>query len=78
MLHEKTEQMESNERRKKLVQTILRKHSRNLSVKLRKDFSLGEITSERIDLSLLDGLLSEYADEEEDSVELIKSTRKRF
>jgi len=75
---ERKEIIGSSDRRRTLVQNILRKHSHTLSLELRKDFSLGEITEEKIDLSLLDSSLSEYADEEEDSVELVKSTRRRF
>lgn len=78
MSMERKEQVEPKERKKTLVQNILLKRSHDLSLKLRKDFSLGEIADENVDLSLLDGLLSEYADEEEDSVELIRSTRRRI
>jgi hypothetical protein len=61
-----------------VIQNILWKQSHILSQKLREDFSLGKTTDKRIDLSLLDGSLSEYAKEKEDSVELVKSTRKRL
>ena len=56
----------------KEVRRELRKRSHELALKLRKDYLLDEIDDGKINLHLIDGLLSEYAGGEEDSVSIIK------
>jgi hypothetical protein len=60
-----------------IVRKMLMKQSPILSRKLRDEFSLQEMTNERVDLSLLDSSLSKYADEK-DAVDLVRSSRKRM
>ena len=56
----------------------MRKHSRMLARKLREDYSLEEINDNRIDLSRIDGFLSEHAEEGEDSVSIVRLMRDYF
>ena len=49
-----------------------------LARKLREDYSLEEINDNRIDLSRIDGFLSEYAEEGEDSVSIVRLMRDYF
>ena len=65
-------------RNKELLRNILVHQSSKIAQELRKLFSLEEITDTEIDVSALDSLFSEYADEEVNSVELVKYTRRRI
>lgn len=61
-----------------VVRNALRKRNQELVRKLREDFSLGEIEESEIDLSLIDGFLSEYAEEGDDSVSIVRLMRDYF
>jgi len=61
-----------------VVRNALRKRNQELVRKLREDFSLGEIEGSEIDLSLIDGFLSEYAEKGEDSVSIVRLMRDYF
>jgi hypothetical protein len=51
--------------KKLIIRNMITRQSMTLSKKLRDEYSLPEITDERVDLSLLDGSLSKYSDEKD-------------
>ncbi len=59
-----------------VVRNIIQKQSSVLSQKLREDFSLRP--DECIDFTLLSGSLAEFFDEDEDSSDVVKSSRRTF
>lgn len=64
--------------RKEIIQSVLRRNSHILSLKLREDFSLSERKSDKTNFSTLDGLLSDFKDENEDSLSVLRSVRERI
>jgi hypothetical protein len=64
-------------RNKAVVQNILLKRSKIFSQKLRDDFMLGKITDSD-DFKQLSGSLAEFFDSDEDSVDIVKMSRREF